>query len=89
MRLCTCLALVAGGAKAIDEDFELLDVILLVLVGGFELGAALGLLRPGTFRSCRCRKWTRLVPDLSNLFDGDVEKVAVVRDQDVGECGSC
>ena len=34
------------GAEAVDEGFQLLDAVPLILVGGFELGPALGLLLP-------------------------------------------
>ena len=42
-------------AEAVDEDFQLLDALALVAVGGFELLAALRLSAPDTCRSCRCR----------------------------------
>ena len=40
-------------AEAVDEDFQLLDAIALVAIGGFELLQALRLLRSDTSRSCR------------------------------------
>ena len=82
MRLCTCLALVACVAEAVDEGFELLDTFALVLVGGFELRAALGLLRSGTARSRRCRSARCLFQISTILSHRDVEEIAVVRDQD-------
>ncbi len=70
-------------AEAVDENFELFDAVALVLVGGCQLLVALRLLReklvivPGVEPEA-------LVPDLGDLVDRDVEKVAVVRDQQEG-----
>ena len=45
MRDCTCLALVACRAKAVDEGFQLLDALALIAIGGLELRAPLLFLR--------------------------------------------
>ena len=70
-------------AEAVDEGFELLDAVLLVLVGGDQLGAALVLLLlvPGVAAGIEVQA---LVPQLDDLADGDVEEVAVVGDQHEG-----
>ena len=67
-------------AEAVDEDFQLLDAIALVAIGGFELLQALGL-RVQIFFVVAAVKVNPLVPDLDDLVDGHVEKIAVVRDQ--------
>ena len=72
------------GAEAIDEGFELLDFVVLVFVRGLELGEALGLLAAVFFVAAGI-EGDALVPDLGDFLDGDVEEVAVVRDEDVGE----
>ena len=70
-------------AEAVDEDFQLLDALALVAIGGFELLQALCL---GVQILCVIAviKMNTLVPDLDNLVDGHVEKIAVVRDQHKG-----
>ena len=72
------------GAKAVDEGLELLDALALVLVGGDQRVAALLLLRQ-ILLVVAAVEVDALVPDLDDAIDGDVEKVAVVRDQHVGE----
>ena len=67
-------------AEAVDEDFQLLDALALVAIGGFELLQAL-CLRVQILRVIAVVKMNALVPDLDNLVDGHVEKIAVVRDQ--------
>ena len=59
--------------------FQLLDAVALVFVGA-QLLAALGLLRQILFVVAGVEV-DALVPDLDDLVDGDVEKIAVVRDQ--------
>ena len=71
-------------AKAIDEGLELLDALALVLVGGDELIAALLLLLQ-VLLVVAAVEVDALVPDLDDAIDGDVEEVAVMRDQDVGK----
>ena len=68
-------------AEAIDEYFQLFDALALIAIGGFELLHALRLRRQILFVIAGI-KMDALVPDLGNLVDGDVEKIAVVRDQD-------
>ena len=70
-------------AEAVDEDFQLLDAVALVVVSGFELRAALGLLRQ-IFVVIAGVEMDSLVPDLDDLVDGDVEEIAVVGDQHEG-----
>ena len=70
-------------AKAVDEDFQLLDAVALRFVGGFEL------LFAGGFRGqilivVAGVHMQLLVPDLDDAVDGDVEEIAVVRDEDKG-----
>ncbi len=69
-------------AEAVDEGFELLDALALVAIGGFDLGAALGFLLE-VLLVIAVVDVQALVPDLDDLVDGDVEEVAVVRDEDV------
>ena len=72
------------GAEAIDEGFEVLDLFALVAVGGEQLRAALVFLREilGVVALVDLR---RLFQIFDGAVDGDVEKVAVVRDEDVAE----
>ena len=67
-------------AKAVDEDFQLLDALALVAIGGFELLQPLGL-RVQIFFVIAVVKMNPLVPDFDNLVDSHIEKIAVVRDQ--------
>ena len=70
-------------AEAVDEGLERLDAVALVLVGGHELRAALFLQRE-VLLVVAVVDVHPLVPDLDGLVDGDVEEVAVVRDEDEG-----
>ena len=70
-------------AEAVDEGFEGLDAVALVFVGGHQLGAALFLLRD-VLLVVAVVDVHALVPELDGLVDGDVEEVAVVRDEDEG-----
>src|SRR5207248_9434395 len=67
-------------AKAIDEYFQLLDALPLVAIRGLGLLAPLCLLL-FVFIVIAGVEVNALVPDFDNLVDGDVEEVAVVRDQ--------
>src|SRR5262249_39573728 len=69
--------------EAVDEGFELLDAILLVAIGGFELAAPLGLLLLVP-RLTAGVEVEALVPQLGDLAYGDVEEVTVVGHQDEG-----
>ena len=69
-------------AEAVDEGLKVLDVLALVAVGRFELRAALLLLLQIAL-VVAVIDVQRLVPYLDDLGDGDVEEVAVVRDEDV------
>ena len=71
-------------AEAIDEDFEVMNPLLLVPVGGLQLGAALGLLREIAVVVAGVEIGAA-VPDFEDLVHGDVQKIAVVRNQDEGE----
>ena len=71
-------------AEAVDEGFELLDALALVLVGGDQRVAPLLLLRQ-IFFVVAAVEVDALVPDLDDAIDRDVEEIAVVRDQHVGE----
>ena len=71
-------------AEAVDEGFELLDALALVLVRGDQRVAALLFLRE-IFFVVAAVEVNALVPDLDDAIDGDVEEVAIVRDEDVGE----
>jgi hypothetical protein len=64
-------------AEAVDEGFELLDALALVAVSGLDLGAALGFLLE-VFFVVAVIDVQALVPDLDDLVDGDVKKVAVL-----------
>src|SRR5580700_1699781 len=70
--------------KAIDEGFKALDLIMLVAVSGDELLAALVFLFE-IFCVVALVDRKALVPDLNGAIDGDIEKIAVVRDEDVAE----
>ena len=70
-------------AEAVDEDFELLDAVALVAVGGRQLLVALRLLGEELVVVAGVEP-EALVPDFGDLVDRDVEKVAVVRDQHEG-----
>ncbi len=67
-------------AEAVDEGLQLAHAVLLVLVGGFQLRAALGL-QLEIARVVPRIDLQLLVPDLDDFRDGDVEEVAVVRNQ--------
>ena len=66
--------------EAIDEYFQLLDAFPLIAIRRFELLHALGFRGQRIFVVAGI-KMDALVPYLSNLVNGDVEKIAVVRDQ--------
>ena len=70
-------------AKAVDENFELLNALALVAVGCFQLFEALRFLREELFVVAGV-ELNALVPDLGNLVYGHVQKVAVVRNQNEG-----
>ena len=70
-------------AEAVDERFEVLDALLLVAVGRFELRAALRFLREIAVVIAGV-KIGAAVPDFEDLVHRDVQKIAVVRDQDEG-----
>ena len=63
--------------EAIDEDFELLNAVALVAVGGLELLVALRFLGE-KFVVVSGIEPEALVPDFGDLVDGDVEKISVV-----------
>ncbi len=69
-------------AKAIDEGFQVVDVLALIAKGGFELGAALLLLLEIALVVAVIHV-QRLVPYLDDFGHRDVEEIAVVRDEDV------
>ena len=71
-------------AEAIDKGFEVLDLIALIFVGSQQLRAALVFLRE-VFGVVALEDGEALVPDFDGAVDGDVEKIAVVRDEDVAE----
>ena len=54
-------------AEAVDERFEVMDAVLLVAVGGLQLGAALGLLREVAVVVAGVEIGAA-VPDFRNLF---------------------
>src|SRR5215831_5730231 len=69
--------------KPIDEDFQLLDPVALVLVRGLQLLVALRFLSEKLVVVAGVEPET-LVPNLSDLVDRHIEKVAVVRDENKG-----
>ena len=71
-------------AEAVDESLKVLDLVALVAPGSHELGTALVFLRE-VFCVVALVDGEALVPYLHGAVDGDVEKVAVVGDQDVAE----
>ena len=70
-------------AEAVDEDFQLLDAVALVVVGGLQLLVALRLLRQ-EFVVVAGVEPEALVPDFRDLVDRHIEKITVVRDQHEG-----
>ena len=70
-------------AKAVDEHLERLDAFALIFVGVHQLRAALFFLHEVLFVVAVVDVHA-LVPDFDGLVDGDVEEVAVVRDEDEG-----
>src|SRR6202012_5124575 len=69
-------------AKAVDEGLQMLDVLALVAPGGFELRATLLLLLQIAF-VVTVIDVESLVPYLDDFGDGDIEEIAIVRDEDV------
>ena len=72
------------GAEAVDEGFKVLDLLALVAVGRLELRAPLVFLLE-IFGVVALVDGQPLVPYLHGAVDGDIEKIAVVRDEDVAE----
>ncbi len=70
-------------AEAVDEHFQLLDAVALVLVGGLQLFVALRLLRQKLVVVAGVKP-EALVPDFRDLVDHHVEKITVVRNQHQG-----
>ena len=70
-------------AEAVDEDFELLDAVALVAVSGCQLFVALRLLGEELVVISGVEP-EAFVPDFGDFVDGDVQEVAVVRDQHEG-----
>ena len=70
-------------AEAVDEGFESVDAVTLVLVRVHQLGAAFFFLRD-VFFVVAVVDVHALIPQLDGLVDGDVEEVAIVRDEYVG-----
>src|SRR5260370_35072398 len=66
--------------KAVDESFELLNPFALVAVSRFQLLAAFLLLRK-IFLVVAAIEMHAFVPDLDGLVDGDIQKIAVVANQ--------
>ena len=84
MRALHLLGLGRLVAEAIDEGLEMLDLLALVLIRSQQLRAALVFLRE-VLRVVALVDGEALVPDLHGAIDGDVEEVAIVRDEDVAE----
>ena len=70
-------------AEAVDEGLEGLDTVALIFVRVHQLRAALFFLGD-VFFVVAVVDVHALVPQLDGFVDGDVEEVAVVRDEDVG-----
>jgi len=62
---------------AVDEDFQLLDALALIFVGGFQLLAAFGFGCQVLVVISRIQV-NSLVPDLERLAHRDIQKVAIV-----------
>ena len=71
-------------AEAVDERFKVLDLLALVAIRGHQLLAPLVLLRK-VLGVIALIDRQPLVPDLDGAVDRHVEKIAVVRDEDVAE----
>src|SRR5690349_23082996 len=71
-------------AKSIDKRFELLNFILLIFVGRLELREPFSFLLPILFVTARV-EMNLLVPNLDDLFHRHVEKIAIVRNEDIRE----
>ena len=72
------------GAKAVDERLKLLDAVALVLVSRHQRIAALLFLLQ-ILLVVAAVELHALVPDFGGAIHRDIEKVAVVRDEDVGK----
>src|SRR5712672_2478878 len=70
-------------AEAINESFQVMNPVLLIFVGGFELRPALRLLRE-IFVIIAGVKICALVPDFENSVYRYIQKIAVVRNNDEG-----
>jgi len=70
-------------AKTVDERLELLDLLLLIAVGSFELGTALGFL-PQVLVIVAGVKMDAPVPYLRRLAHGNIQKVAIMRNKNDG-----
>ena len=67
-------------AEAVDEDFQLVDTVALVLVGSLHLLIALSLLRQELVVVAGVEP-EALVPDFRDLIYRHVEEVAIMRNQ--------
>src|ERR1700722_6808600 len=72
------------GAKAIDEGLKMLDLDALIAIGRLKLRAPLVFLTE-IFGVVALVNIEAPVPDLDGSVDGHVEKIAIVRDEDVAE----
>ncbi len=70
--------------EATNEGFQLLDALTLVAISGFELIHALLFLLQKLFVVARIEMHAA-IPDLDDFVDGDVQEIAVVRNQHEGE----
>ena len=68
-------------AEAVDEHFQMVDTLLLIVVGGFELRLALLFLCEIAVVVARVRVGAP-IPDFQDLVHRHVQKIAVVRHQD-------
>ena len=71
-------------AEAIDESLQLLDAVSLVLIRGNEIRAALFFLAQVRFVVAAVELHP-LVPDLDSAIDRDIQKIAIVRNQQIRE----
>ena len=70
-------------AKAGDEGFKMLDLLLLITIVRFELRASFGLLHQ-IFFVVAAIDMQPAIPDFDGFINGDIQKISVVRDQHKG-----
>src|SRR5262245_37909101 len=71
-------------AETVYESFQLLNPLALVAIRGFQLGFSFGLLAQIRLIVATVEV-DALVPDFNGPVDGNIQKIAVVRNENVAE----